>query len=986
MSGVGVARRRLRPVAWLEIDGFPTAFYSGAVPPPTPSSLAGRVLQPGLKSWSGTSSRLSLTEAVAEAGGLTVLVTRTATNGAADLLRKAPFGAQASSTLATTMLATATAVAVVCADPIDAFPAAGVLHIGQEAISYPSKDNATRTFAAGSRARLGSQFGAHVVDQAVALAPRVFSDCVSWLRRPARLWIADRRPDGVWVDPVCELDGFIDGVPEPQADGAIEIRLTSVVSALDAEIGGSVLQAGLQHGWHAFDGAVGDRFDLALQIYTAGSVLDAELQGGSAAGSELLTLAHGRLDQTFDLGATDGPQAGYLVTVAGEQLTPLGVGGDQWDGTGTVVLATGEPLAPLNDGEPVQNARAEIRQSVTCLTAPGTPEVLSWPAGAFAAFGAGLALPVTAAGGSFALSLLDPAGSLSVLPYGAPGLRVRLMAPTRRTCWGLRLGGSLPAIVAGRIDHDWPTYAPGGPHAAELYFDAEPTEAQAFTWGGVASAWYQPGERWLLADADIFSGGVPARPLTVLATTQWRGEEVRVLRRVTGAVAASTITAGAAGTLAEVHPSDRGGLPLADLPGEAPTVLQAVAAFRDVPPTEVMLRLLLSVGGTGANSVHDVLPFGAGLRPAQVDEASFTGFGEGAFPRRTFLVEEGIAIRELISSLARSIGAVVVERLNRATGRRRIGLAPAGLPTALDAVAAIGDGTWLVDGRPRTTTDDALINRVVFKATWQPVLGYGRALDEVVEVTVGVTDNDSAPANGGAQAEDLNLLGAELRAGSAQAQRAAVLPIATERFASFGYPRPRVSGSLPYGDAVGIDAGAVVLLWGPEVVGYDGRSVGAPGLPARVTSVDRDANAAKATIEATLWGVRTSGWAPAMQVQGVLSTTVVDVVPSHYAPAEGLDGATQYDPDLFAVGDAVLCVPLGDRASATSTTITAKGVGVGPGAANRITFAVPHGLVAGDTIRSQAYTAVSARLQAYAHQADATTLLLGGADATQRYT
>lgn len=999
--------RSIAPGAWLEIDGFPWLFYMGKSAPTAFGALNGRAFTPGLIDFSGTSAGLDLLTGLPLPGRLSVRVAPGRDGRAAGLLRLAPTGGGASSTLAVTLPGTLAAASVVCNDSIAAFTSAGVLYIGQEAFAYVAKDNGTRTFTVplGGRAALGSQYAKHVASAEQGWAPRVYQNCCTWQRRPARLWVYTRRTDGASVDqPICEIDGWISGPPQIQGDGTIEVQLESLSAVLDKTVGGAEdAETQLQHGWHAFDGEVGDRFDTITQVYREGAALTAPASAAVAAGAGAIPIAWGMLDQVFDVGGgTTGPLSGSIIGANNEVIIPNAAStGNPWDGTGQINLDAAEPTNAIADGQIIRSSRAEVRQSVSVLTAPNTAEVVQWPGGGLDVLNATMGLDKSSAAGSFAPTFIDAAGTIAITPTVATGLfsplLIRWLAPTQRTCWGVCIGGSLPALLGGQVAHDWPAYNPAGrgqsnrqtpegaPFAAEFSVEPNtgpvgaPSEPAVWSIGGVASAWYQPGSVYMHAEGDIFGSPGPGRPTPILAVTQWRGDEVRVLRRVTSTRTAASITAGTPGTLAVIDPRDRGGLPLADLPGQPRTTLRAVPAFINAAPTDCMLQLLFSVSGNAVNGVYDRLPFGAGLRSAQVDTASFLAFGSGGLAVRSFLIEEGEALGDILSDLARSIGAVIVESLSQDTGRRRIALRPAGLPSAMDAVATIRTQDWLPNARPMSRLTSARINAIEFIASWQDGIAFGAALSDASEFTVRVTDRDSAGEAGDVSSSTMRLLGLRLDTSSIEAQRAVVIPTAAANFAAFGYDRREVVGTVPYQVGALIDPGAVIILQGAEVLGYDGRPVPSAGIAGRVTSVDRTILGDTATITAQCWETNTTGWAPALRVTGAPSATSVTVEPNFYAPAEAATGAAQTDASLFAVGNAVLCIPRGNYAAATARAITII-------AGNTVTFDGAHGLAAGDSVRSQDYAAAGAGQRTYAYLADAATLLLNATDPAQRYT
>ena len=352
-----------------------------------------------------------------------------------------------------------------------------------------------------------------------------------------------------------------------------------------------------------------------------------------------------------------------------------------------------------------------------------------------------------------------------------------------------------------------------------------------------------------------------------------------------------------------------------------------------------------------------MLPFGVGLEAAQIDVASFERYAvpSGAGARRTFEMVEGVEIGSMLSDLARSIGAVLTERLNRSTGRRVLALVRAGFPVDGDVATGVGDGRWRADARPHGSEDIGAVNSLSASLNWS--LG-----EPALNVTV--NDRDRQGEDGAVLREGLDLHGVIIRAASVSSQRAEILPIAAERFALFGYRRIIVSGGLSYSDALLLDAGSVVEFSASSVDDYDGSRglIDAIGI---VQSISRTPAKQRASVEIVYWGTRVSGWAPAMRVTGSTGPNTLTVAANSYSEAvHPVTGAVITDAGFFTDADAVEVVPLGDWPNRVTTTITLVG--------NTVTTAAPHGLTGPDwgTIRPQSYDAVSTALQAYIFAAD----------------
>lgn len=1007
MSVATLSARHLRLTALLQVDGLRECFYLGPVAPPAPTHAGlGAVtytVHPGLDAMSSVGSSLSLTDAVPSASRVSLRVGIAPDGAARALLRLAPTGAPTQTTLTDSLppVQNGAPLVVQCADSVANFTVPGLAWIGREAV-YLSARNVgalTVTIAANGRGQLGTLIEAHTASPAVGWAPRLYSACVTWRQRRARVWVGQLTAAGTWLTPpVVEVEGWMPVPPAAVDARTVGLEIETLPAALDVEVGtAETAETGLQAGAHLFDGAVGNRWDALTQVWGPRGVYNRPPDAAAVAGSVTITGSVGALGSVFMGSGWSVYPALRGALVRGEAdpsridlaaaPVPGALGPD--DPSGTINV---DPT-PFGVGNftLLMNDRAEVRP-VYVFGTPGAAEVVDWPP--LAAFNAGLATQPNA---GWLNHNLDDSGRLALVPLWTIRtdgvLGVRAIAPTTATCWGLMLGDSMPRLQNGIVQAEtWPRYAPAGRRDLS---DRRPRGSASIPaeyivrtggrlviqLGAIATAWWQPPERYMLVSGDIVPGATAASPRPVLVIHEADGEERRSAVRIIGSQAAGAITPGAVGFALEIHPDDRTGYAIADLPGGRPATIRAVAAWTRRPVGFLARELLASVCGSGSNGTFDVQSYGAAVPQALIDVASFAAVANGAAGRRTVLLDEGASPRDVLSSLARSVGYLVVERLNRATGRRQLAMVPAGLPTPFEVVDSIADGDWLAEGRPVMSIDEQVINRVEGRLSTGQLIAYRRNLPEGAEYTVSVTDRDSVGEHGGATTEEIDLLGVVADPNSASALRDVLLPIAQSRFAAYGYPRRQVSGAVAYGRGVGLDAGSVVRVAGAELLAYDGTPLGSGGALARVTSVDRDVVQQVVRITATYWQARTAGWAPAMRVTFIVGAALT-VLPSFYSPSVDSTGTPQIDSDFFNVGDQVLCVPRGNRAGAAVRTITAKGVGT-----VTLNAAPPIGMALG-SVRLVSYALATAAQRDHCFLADAAlTIPLGvGSDPAQSYT
>ncbi len=969
------------PVFWLEIDGYHRVFYSGTT---APTVGAGYTTTPGLTAPSRLSARANLMDATVRPSTCSVRVGRIDGVDIQDLRRRAPGGATRFVTLAASIPQSGAAPYTVAVnESITSWPASGTLWIGQEALQYVSKDVGLKTFTVNALGRgyLGSQVMEHVAAPSEGWAPRVYSECVTWTNRRARVWTDEQLIDGTLAGEArCEIDGWLRGAPIDAGSGMYEVQLESVSAVLDIEVGGVELTTGLQHGEHAFDGENAHLLNTVALAWATGAAWSVRTTLPSlAAGTAILGIPWDTHSAVFDNTLLDARRGWISVGVNRYRPTTAGAYvGFPSNGTGSINIA-GALVANIAAGELVQNTEVVHFALASTLTTPGTAEVVGWPAEAMDRI-LTTVQPGTKAGANGLWADIDwvaaPSGNTlgfvtNIAAEISGQYEVRMSNPGAQTCIGFCLGQDMPVNTSTGL------HAPGWAH--------EPQKLSSFSGNapslyvpirGVALAWHSPAETWLHVEDDVFGSPTAAQPIQVQATLSYGGEERTTSFTIIGKAAASTVTVGAKGWLLEKAPGSFGvGLPLADWAGQPATSIRQVVRWVETSPPIIMLQLLMSSEGAGYTSAdYDVLPFGAALESSQVDIASFERYtvpAQGRSAHRTYELLEGKSLRAFLADLAKSISAAMVERLDRSTGRRVIALVKAGHPSRFDSAATIADGDWASQDRPRGVDDRKVVNSVKALMNWDA--------DEP-GLTVIVNDRDSIGDNRRTEREELQLHGVTIRASSVSAQRAALFPIAAERFGLWAYRRIVVRGGLCYSDALLLDPGSVVTFSATDVDDYDATR-GLSDAIGIVQSITRTPDKQQATVEIVYWGTRVSGWAPAMSATAAPAADQLTVSANAFSDAaDPITGGAVTDAGFFAVGDAVEVVPIGDWPNRVTTTITGI-VGA------TITLGAAHGLAGPywGTIRPQAYDAGTATMRAYVFAADDAGTLGAAADAAFVY-
>jgi ribosomal protein L11 len=194
--------------------------------------------------------------------------------------------------------------------------------------------------AANGRGQLGTLIEAHSASAPSGWAPRLYSACVAWRRRRARIWVGQLNAAGAWLTPpVVEVEGWMPAPPAAIGARTVSLEIETLPAALDVEVGAAPSETGFQPGWHLFDGYIGNRWDCLSQVWGEGEVYSATPSAGAGIGASSYDGAPGALGEVF-LGSTVTLYAGLRGSIVRASNDPEAIYLD------SVVVAGGDTDDP----------------------------------------------------------------------------------------------------------------------------------------------------------------------------------------------------------------------------------------------------------------------------------------------------------------------------------------------------------------------------------------------------------------------------------------------------------------------------------------------------------------------------------------------------------------------------------------------------------------------------------------------------------------
>ena len=853
-------------------------------------------------------------------------------------------------------------------DDVSGWDLPGPVYIGQETLWADGADGTGSDvdpyrFTGVTRAAGGWAAQAHYVDAAAGEQPYVTSDVVAWRGRRARVYVGPLLSTGAVESWSEYYSGLLDG-PAQHSGELLTLRIVplTAVARYRLGVGSAARVATSVDGAHRFVRGVAD---------------------------EVRLTALWRLD-SVELGVMAADVASDTLTVVGEALEWLSLMGLD-DGGAVLTLRDGLGVLHEDTVESVAGAVLQMSAGSTLVTV-----VDAAIGGAFpvvvrlsGSYSESLPLLLTDAAGAAKQDVSWPARLIEVVNEGAlsqagpvdswsdPSADAHQARIARAL---LRLDDS-PALLAWVADCGEPAPSPVGTYrissggrsawcciltaAADItdvrergrafaenrsgafagrwqQLDGDVThryerrqDPHAFALPPQAVWFYRSGEQWIGPfSANIYTGAANEEQL-VRVTTAGPARHVWIDDVESGTHPGTGETVYYY-QVVERHRDTTHSIMV--LQGEEPAQVSAVASATDSDPGAYIRSLLVSGIGNGDHGIADTMPIGANLPAAAVNGTDFARLAAPeALRRQDYEAVRGKTIVEQVEGLLIACGAQLASQY--VSGGWKLGIVPLGVPSASDAVLALTDDDLIpVNGSPVVVSvDGRTVRSVVVRMLAD------RAEDPVeTPVALGV---ETADAGGDAgQPLTLDIPGVVIPSAGGRAQ--AVVEVVEDLRARVGVPRVRwsirIRADMP--GALTLGLGDVVTLTSSYAYGIDPTEE-ASGAVCRVLGVRRDLMANVCDLELRPYAGLAGGWGPALYVTQVVSTTKVRVSSALYADA---------DISHFAVGDAVDCVPVGDWAGRTVTTIAAMG------SEPSITTDDPHGLAVGDTIRLSDYTSATA--------------------------
>ena len=977
-------------IHWLlTLAGVPWGWYSHGEPTGQPTDLSdNRTLARGLHLPSATDQSAELQEGLASGGSATCKIDLIPGNHADQLLRLGPRGADHNATLKVDIADQfVTPATIVVNEDISAWDASGYLHIGQECFTYSARTVATPwQFTCTGRGYFDSRVKGHLIRDIQGGPPYVRSDVTNWRLRPAVLWMASV-PQGtlpVAGDWIQQVNGFIREAPEEVGRGtAVKVVVTPWMNAVDSPLDGVTDATSLINYKHPMGGEFANRLGGIHLAYERGAAYRERIN--SVDGTlKILTVNWDQHYAHFDPTESDGRrgdvQASTLPPERPDGTAPSA--GNAYNGTsddGTGTLTMGGAYTSVAANMLIENAFAIHSQGKIIVS---TDTMLDWPMDALDIVNTGWDKDtVTESGGTFAncqFVFQDAKGGdvLKCRCNGSAPVKLWRSLQPSGSCW---YGMSLKPKDGSRIPHmtleNWDEYNRDRWEASHTIqaTRATPSTRDSFPIVGCARAFWQTGEKYILVTEDVF-GNAPFQ--VRVEATDPDGTTFRQLMTISSIVTATSVFAGEDGYLLTVSEERRGRYrSFGNWPGRNRCVIRPVVGWRDTSPLTVITELLSSSEGDAYTSADDVQPYGLGFTDDELDFRAFERYplpGGVVSEVAWYEITDAETVLDVIGSMLQLIGAVLHQRLDPATGKRLVTISPAAPATKFQSLASIGDGVWSPYNRPVATNQSAIEN--VLEVTPRDVDG-----EEPQAVRL---ENRAAAAEWGSSSSvSIAAPWLDIRSETAEGRKAALLPVAQDRWATFAHPRRVVTGSVPYRVAARLDAGVTVLVTASDARNYDG-TVGVTEAVGTVVDIQQDPGMATCTLSVLLNHLQTSGWAPALDVTAITNVTTVVVGNNTYLQAtDPVTGETIRDYHLFTAGDVVRVCPAGDYASSVALTI------VSVSSAGSIALSGNHNLGANTdaTIRPADWDSAGSNLTQYVFLCDEDGLLGAGDDEGYEY-
>jgi hypothetical protein len=981
----------------LEIAGVPVRYYSGPLPPPAKAvpgvGVLGNYTDVSRVSAVGDySERVSAVDGWYEGGEVVIDLATAGAAASSDydpgivLSRVTGRGAGA---YAQVLDSIDSGAATFRLDRAWTGGAAGICHVGREAISY--------TYAAGpptmtivGRAVLGTWEVRHLADPVIGRLEECTDVPITWLGRPATLYYAIRYPGATTLsDPVPWAPCIITASPS-FAGSVCSVRLAPISCLIDGLTGGGETQRSrtveLLTGVHRFYRSAAHVWAVTEELL--GSDVRPLQSPGSAANQTTLGAAdYLQWAALYWTGlATAGP--GGAAAPSGHprwgHMEGMAIGGaagvqGRREVSGLAVAPTLITLgAPMAAATPIVCQPYDAREIYAVdLVAPGAVSAdLVWPDGLSAALAARAPGTVAAVAGAWVDVELDSGTPALVLrpndsppaaaePRSGP-VRVWLRWSdtdeelaratslseyaeplegwdTRPERWDAAAGAVQQRAPTSVQTVGYPVRPTAAPDASRRGVDGLVDVTERAYWAGVryrdrtvpvvlASGWYETGEPDLFVVADP---GIPPSGCPLLVEWEGPGGLSRsAVVQASGPAVADAVAGVACYRIPLATPLS---VPsVGQWPGRQPCRVTPQASWDSsvapISTAEVLLQLLQSGAGSGAG--YDVQPWGLAIPATLIDEQSFLAIPDPPdCAGWSMLLGPDVELREVIQALLGLVGYQVI--LRRGDGPALLAAVPVSLPAEAAARAALDETT--ISGLPLSTLDDQVVNR------YRIVVREGEGRDELQWA-----DQRSIAAHGYGEEVELDLRGIQLPQGT-QPVISALLPVIARYAALVGDTRRVWRVDVPQRRAIPLAPGDAVLVTARDLYPHSGPP-GVTEAVARVQSVSHSLTGAASSVELIYYGAAATVIHAAMAGHSLAGAALLIVEDYYTGRADPTRGIVPWlDVDDFRAGDTVWLAPQADP-DAGALVVLLSLVDLG-GGTWQVTLTAPHGIGVGTAIQ-----------------------------------
>ena len=385
-------------------------------------------------------------------------------------------------------------------------------------------------------------------------------------------------------------------------------------------------------------------------------------------------------------------------------------------------------------------------------------------------------------------------------------------------------------------------------------------------------------------------------------------------------------------------------------------------------PGVALLKLLMSGGGGGVNSSqYDVFATGCNLDSSHIDIDSFLSIDSASpFTVSGQFLGVDADVRAMVDDLLKLLGACMLMKRND-QGQSLITLIPLGGERSADTAVTIAEGDWLADPPPHWDNYEDIVTQIKYEYDFDPV-------DNAYRSEVIFNNQEAISRYGGERSQiTLTLPGVSSDqfgrgAGDVYAE---FLPTSQRIFNVLSNPLRVWRGSIGTGQSALLDLGSYVKASSPHLRGYSD-TYGVTNGIGFLRSIRQELMGEGCDLELLTTGLSPVAWNATATVATIPSTTTVTVNQNDYS------GSSIDDSAFFAAGDIVDYLPLGDHDNGVIGLVIQSISG------STITFTAAHGISAANgTLEPTTYANASTDHRQDAYLANSSNVINSNVDAQE---